>query len=99
MMDFTVFKAAHHLHHRIHLANVAEELVAHAFALRGTGHEPSDVHKLDRGRDDLRRLLDCCEWLEPGIGYCHHADIGVDRAKRVIGRFRLARAGQRIKQR
>ena len=38
MMDFTVLKAAHHLHHRIYFANVAEELVAHAFALRGTCH-------------------------------------------------------------
>ena len=40
-MDFTILKAAHHLHHRIHFANVAEELVAHAFALRGTRHQPA----------------------------------------------------------
>ena len=98
-MDFTILKAAYHLHYRIHLANVAEKFVAHAFALRGAGHQPGDVHKLHGGRDDLRRILNRRQRLEPAIGHHHHADIRVDRAKRIIGRLRLARAGQCIEQR
>ena len=51
--DVVVLEAAHDVRDRVGLADVGEELVAEAFALRRAGDEPRDVDELDRRRDDL----------------------------------------------
>ena len=56
--DVVVLEAAHDVRDRVGLADVREELVAEAFALRGAGDEPGDVDELDRRRQDLLRLDD-----------------------------------------
>ena len=48
--DVVVLEAAHHVGDRVDLADVGEELVAEALALRRAGDEAGDVDELDRGR-------------------------------------------------
>jgi len=50
---FASSKAAHHVRDGVALADIGEELVAQAFALRGAGHESRDIDELDRGGDEL----------------------------------------------
>ena len=74
-MDFTVLKAAYHLHHRIHFANVAEELVAHAFALRGPATSPAmSTNSTAAGMISAESSIAASG--RAGIGHHHHADIG-----------------------
>ena len=59
-----VCEAAHHMHNRIRLANVGEELVAEALALARPGNEPRDVDELNTGVLDFLRLDDLCQIIE-----------------------------------
>ena len=56
VMDVAALEAAHDLHDRVYFADVAEELVAEAFARARAFHEPRDVDELNRGRDDFLRM-------------------------------------------
>ena len=56
MVDIIVDKASDHLNNCIHLADVAEKLVAEALALARTANQSRNINKLDRGRNDLLRL-------------------------------------------
>jgi len=51
--DVRVLEAAHHVRDGVAFADIGEELVAQAFALRCAGHEPRDIDELDRGGDDF----------------------------------------------
>src|SRR4029453_16195109 len=53
MMNVRVLKATHHLHDRLHFANVMEELIAKAFTRARAFDESSDIDKLDRRRRDF----------------------------------------------
>ena len=55
--DVGALEAAHDVRDRIHLADVRQELVAEALALRGAGDQPRDVDELDRRRHDLLRAV------------------------------------------
>ena len=48
MHDVVVLEAAHHVRDGVGLADVREELVAEALALRGAGDQAGDVDELDR---------------------------------------------------
>jgi hypothetical protein len=51
VMNVGVLEAADDLDDGIHFADVAEELVAEAFALRGAANQAGDIDELDGGRD------------------------------------------------
>ena len=53
--DVLVVEAAHDVDDRVGLADVGEELVAEAFALRRAGDEAGDVDELDDRRHDASR--------------------------------------------
>ena len=84
MYDVLVFKAAHDLQNRVHLADVREELVAQAFALARAAHETSDVHQFDGGGGELFGVIDVGQVVQPRIRDAHHAHIGLDGAEGVI---------------
>ena len=96
--DVVIFKTAHHLHDRIGLADIGEELVPQSGTLRSTFHQTGDVHEFNRGRHQFFRSGNFREHRESGIGHGDHADIRVDRAKRIIRGLRLAGAGYGIEQ-
>ena len=97
--DVGVLEAAQNVNDRVHLADVGEELVAQAFALRGAAHQAGDIHELQARRHDLRRLADARQRIEPRIGNGDHADIRLDRAERIIRCLRRRGRGQRVEQR
>ena len=63
-----IVEAAHHHQDRVRLADVGEELVAEAFALRRALDEPGDVDDLDDRGDDLLRLDVLLDALPARVG-------------------------------
>ena len=98
VVDVLVLETPHDLHDRVHLADVGKELVAKALAAARPAHQSGDVDELDGGRDELLRTAELAEHLEPGIGHGDDAHVRVNRAKRVVGRLRLACAGDGVEQ-
>ena len=82
----------------VHLADVAEELVAEAFALRRALHQPCDIDERQLGWDDLGGAGDGRQPVEPRIGNRDLADVRLDRAKGIVGRLRRLRLGQRVEE-
>ena len=99
MGDVAILEAAHDMRDRVDLADVGEELVAEALALRGAAHQAGDVDEGQPRRNDLRRFRDAGERVEPRIGNGDLADIRLDGAERIVGRLRRRRFRQRIEQR
>ncbi len=96
--DVRVFKAAHDLHDGVHLADVAEKLVAQTFAVRRAFHEAGDVHKFNRRRNQCADAGDFGERFEARFRHGDDAEVRLDGAERVIFRLRLVRAGDGVEQ-
>jgi hypothetical protein len=94
----TVGEAAQHVDDRVHLADVAEELVAEPFTLRCAAHQPGDVDERQLRLDDLGRTGDLGERIQARIGHRDVADVGLDRAERVVGRLRRRGLRQRVEK-
>src|ERR1700736_1345181 len=99
MMDVTALETANNLHDRIHLANVAEKLVAQAFSLARARDESGDVNELDRRRHCAYRFGHLCERLQPRVRDRNDSLVRIDRAKRVIRGLSLVSASHRVEQR
>ena len=99
MGDVVILEAAQHMDDGVDLADVGEELVAQAFALRGAAHQAGDVDEGDAGRDDLLRLGDRRDLLQARIGHRHLAGVRFDGAERIVGGLRRRRPGQRVEKR
>jgi hypothetical protein len=84
MLDVVILEAAQDMDDGVHLADIAKELVAKPFALRRAFDEPGNVDEAKLGRDDLGRLGDAGKRIEARIGNRHLADVGLDRAERII---------------
>ncbi len=98
MLDVVIFEAAQHMDDSVHFANVAEELVAQAFAFARAFDETGNVDESELGFDDLLRTGNLCQLLQARIGHGHLADIRLDRAERIIRSLRGLRLGQCIEQ-
>ena len=99
MGDVAVLEAAHDMGDGVAFADVGEELVAEPFALRGAAHETGDVDEGQTGRDDFLRAGDFRESRQPRVRHRHLADVGLDRAERIIGRLGCGGLGQRVEER
>ena len=98
MGDIAILEAAHHMSHRIHLADMLQELVAQALALAGPLHQSGNVHEADRGGSGLLGVIHLMEDIQPAIRHRHHAYIRLDGAERIVGSFG-ASLGNSVKQR
>ncbi len=98
VVDVGVLETAHDLHDGVHLADVAEELVAQTLAAARAAHQSGDVHELDRRRDQLLRAGQLAQHPQPGIGHGDDADVRVNGAKGIVGRLRLAGAGDGVEE-
>ena len=87
MRDVAVLEAAQHVRDRIDLADVRQELVAEPLAARGAAHQSGDVDEFELGRHDLRRFGEPRQHVEPRVRHGDAADIGLDRAERIIRRL------------
>ena len=83
-----VLKAAHDVDNRVHLADVAQKLVAQPFAVARALHQTGNVHKLDgRGRN-LLRVIHFAQHIQAVVR--HHDN---SRLKRVVYGARDPKAG------
>ena len=99
MGDVVILETAQHMGDRIDLADIGQELVAQALALRGALHQPRDVDKGHPRRNHLARLGDGGQRLEPRIGDRDIADIGLDRAEGEIRGLCGGGPRQRVEER
>ena len=84
-----VVEAAEHMDDGISFADVAQELVAEAFALRGTLHESGDVNDFHRCRHDASRMHQFGQFGKTFVGHRDDTHVGLDGAEREIGRLRF----------
>ena len=99
MDDVAVLEAAHDMGDRVALADVGEKLVAEPLALRRAADEAGDVDEGQPGRDDLLRAGDLGQDVETRVRHRDLADVGLDGAKRIVGRLRRRGLRQRIEER
>ena len=97
--DVVVLEAAQHVGDGVDLANVAQKLIAQAFALGGAAHQAGNVDERQPRRNSPCRLADLSELVEARIGHADIADIRLDRAERIVGRFRRCRLRERVEER
>ena len=96
--DVVVLEAPDDVQDRVALADVREELVAEALALRRTLHEARDVRELHGRADHLRALRHLREHVKPLVDDLHDRTVRLDRAERIVLRRRLLLLRERIEQ-
>src|SRR5262245_38502616 len=97
-MDIATFETANDLHDRVYFADVTEELVAEAFAGTRAFHEPGGVDEVNRGRGAFRRMRKLRKHLKARVGHGYDAEIGIDRAKRIVRGLRFSGAGDGVEK-
>jgi len=90
MHHILVVETAHHVDDGIHVADVAQELVAESFSRTGAFDQAGNVDEFNGGGLDLLRLDDGGEPIHAGIGHLDDSHIGIDGAEGVVGRFGAA---------
>ena len=99
MRDVAVLKTTHHMHNGIDFTDGGEKLVAKALAFGGSAHQPSNIDERDTRGNDLRRLPEHCQLVQPRIRHRDLADIRLDRAERIVGGLRRRCLCQGIEER
>ena len=89
MGDVAVVEAAEHVDDGVRVADVAQELVAQALALRGALDQTRDVHDFDGRGHHALRMVDFGEPHEPLVGHGDHAHVGLDGAEGEVRRLCL----------
>src|SRR5205807_9914850 len=78
--------------------DIRQELIAEPLPARSAAHQPGDVHELERGRHDPRRLAYCGKRGQPSVRNRHPADIRLNCAEWIVRRLRRSGCGERIEQ-
>ena len=97
--DVGVLEAADDMQDGVHLADMAQKLVAQAFAVRRAFHEARNVHEFNRRGNEGLGFRDFCERFEPRFRHGDDAEVRLDGAERVVLRRSLVRTGDGIEQR
>ena len=82
--DVVVFKAADHMGDRVTFADVCEELVAEAFALRCALNEARDINEGHTRRDDVLGTRNRGQFIKARVGNTDVAHVGFNRAERKV---------------
>jgi hypothetical protein len=82
--DVVVLEATDHLHDRVHLSDVREELVAETLALARARDESGDVDETQRGGNDLLGRDQRLDAGKARIRNWNHADVRLDGAEGVV---------------
>ena len=98
VVDVRTLKAADDLNDGVHLADVAQELVAETLALAGSCDEAGDIDKLNRGGKDFFLLRNGGEFLQAVIGHVDDTDVRFDRAEREVSRLGFAGASDGVEE-
>ncbi len=85
MNHVIVLKCPYYLDDSIAGADVAQELIAQAFAFARSGNQAGNVHKGHSCRDDLVGFIQLAKFLQPLVGHRHNTRIRLDGRKRIVG--------------
>ena len=96
MRHIAIFKAAQHMHNRIHFADIGKELIAQAFTLGSAAHQTRDIHEFQTGRHGFLRLANARQRIQPRIRHSNAPHIGFNGAEGVIRCLRCRSLCQRI---
>ena len=99
MVNVAVFKTTYHLHNGVDFTDVTEELIAEAFAGARAFHQSGDVDELDRRRNDLLRMGQLRECVEPRIRHRDDAEIRINCAEGIIRGLRFSGARNGVEER
>ena len=92
-----IVKATHHVCNRIGFANIGEELIAQTFAFGRTCDQARNIDKLHRSKLHALWFDNFSQRIHARIGHFDHADIRLNRTKRVVF-SRNTRFGQGVKK-
>ena len=84
MDNFRILEDAQNDHDRLRLLDVAKKLIAEAFTLIGTLHEPCNIIEFNNRRDFFLGLAHQSQLLAPVVGNGNNANIWINRGKRII---------------
>ena len=98
MDDIGILKAADHLEDGIDFADVAEELVAKAFALAGAFDNACNVDQGEGAGNDFLRGYELGDAGQAGIRHRDNTLVRLDGAERVICRLSLFGTGEGVEQ-
>ena len=96
VLDIVILETAKHMDNRVHLADIAEELVAQAFAAAGSFDEACNIGEAKLGINRLCTASDGCDLLQTLVRYRDLPDIGLDRAERIVRGLRGLRFGKGV---
>ena len=85
--DVLVLEAAHDVDNRVHLADVAQKLVAQPFAVARAFHQTRNVHKLDGRGCNLLRVIHFAQHVQTVVRHHDNARVRLDGAERIVGRL------------
>ena len=85
--NVVVGKAAHHLGDGVRVADMAEKLVAQAFAFRRAFDKARNVDEMHNGRRNLFAVEHLRQHVEPFVRHGDDAFVRLNGAERVIRRF------------
>ena len=82
-----MFKTSYNMNEGIDFPDMSEKLVAQSLSTACTFNEAGNIYKFRGGVCKLRRFYDLRDFLQPFIGDRYNADVGINRAKWIIGNF------------
>ena len=97
MRHVLVRKTAHHVHDRVHFADMRQKFIAQPFAPGRALDQSRNVHEFDDRGGYFFAVVQGGEFIEPLVGYRHHAHVGLDGAERII-RGLCARVRDRVEK-
>ena len=96
--DVFILKAAHHMHDGRAFADVAQKLVAKAFALAGSPHKTGNVDEVHAGIDGFLRFGLVCQVAQPRVRHGHRSLVRLDGAEGVVGGLGVLGLGEGIEK-
>jgi hypothetical protein len=97
--DVVVYKTTDNVNNRVNFADIGEEFIAKAFPFAGAFNEARNVDKFNGSWNDAICLRDFSEWFKPCVWHLNNTYIWVDGTERVVSRFCLSGASERVEKR
>lgn len=88
-----------YLYNHVRLSNMAQKLVPEPLAFGRSAHQPCNVPKLNRSRNDFRRVDGRRQGLQPLVRHAHKRIRGVDGTKGKVCCCRRRFADQGVEER
>jgi len=96
--DVTILETANDLDDGVDFADMGQELVAESLTRAGALDQSGDVDEFENGRNEFLRFGNAGQHGQSLVGHGDDAAVGLDGAERIVGRLRVAGAGDCVKK-